>query len=1034
MNGVPMSPLRVTRPIQNHPGPGVQALALFLLILATLGVGAGPIQPVSIVNIPVSPPSGGSSDSMSPILSPDGRYVLFASLANDLVLLNTPNPSPPLVPPVMNIFLRDRFNQTTRLVSMNLDGTGAGNGDSVPGGISTNGQFALFESDANNLVAQDDNDAGDILVRDLVNNVTVLVSANTNGAFANGISRSAEMTPDGRYVAFVSSANDLVPEDTNGIADVFVRDLQAGTTVLASVGAQSITGGSSELPAITPSGRYVAFFSTATNLVPGVNLPPTLSLGEIYVRDVLAGTTAWASTNSHAAMKATVNYSNAISCNHEISDDGQFVAFEACPFSFDKTRSWKRGLLLRHNIATGVTDLVNTNVSGIAAGSELTAHSLSLTPDGRFIAFIANFYNTNGTTTAVAVWDGQSNTTVVASLDLTQAVRTNTFCDSPALTPDGRFVAFLSNASNLTANASTGIHLYLRDLQSATTTLLDADTNGDTAPLNLKTLPQLSDDGNAVAFEAYDENLVPGDNNKAYDVFVRNVAAAATELISVGIPNLPSLAPNGSSLIASACLSTDGRFLAFTSEADNLGFYDTNGFRDVYVHDFQSGSHFLASANTNGVAGNGLSTDGVISGDGRFVAFTSSATDLIANDNANISDVFLRDLQSGTTTLVSMNAAGTGPGNNASYSPAVSDDGRYVLFVSRAGDLVAGVGGNVNGNLFWRDMLAGTNRVLTTVPPAYTFLSAGMTPDGKRVVYGYVYNTTAYAYVWDADVNQNIYTNSAPASAVYGTAISPDGHRVVIHRQNEVAIIDLDTSAEFLISNSTNHARSQFSADSRYVACAAGTNLICVYDFLTASNLVVTAGANGAADSPTISPDGRFVAYHSAASNLVTGDSNGVPDIFVFDQLTGTTSLVTLSPIGGRPANGRSFGPVFSADGQTLFWQSWATDLAGQTFNQCANIFALTAFGTNSLGASTAPNISAFELTSLSGFGSSASAAAIAWSAVPGSNYLVQFRDSLGPESPWQNLPGTPTLIGAEGFMFDPSLNATQRYYRVVGF
>lgn len=1007
-------------------------LFTLLLVTAALSVRGSSLLPVSVVNTPANPPSGGSSDSFSPIISDDGRYVLFASLANNLALLNVPNPAPAPVPPVLSVFLRDRLNQTTRLVSVSLDGAGGGNGDSMPRGISTNGQYVLFESAASNLVAGDTNDLSDVFVRDVVNNVTALVSVNTNGAIGSGSSRSAAMTPDGGYVAFVSSANDLIPGDTNGIPDVFVRDLQTGTTTLASVGARSTTGGSSELPLITPQGRYVAFYSTATNLVAGVT-----NTGEIFVRDLLAGTTVWASTNSHAIMKALLNNSNAISCNFEISDNGQFVAFEACPLSSGVARAAVQGLLLRQNLATGATDIVNTNVLGITSGWELTTHNLDLTPDGRFIAFIANIYP-NGSTTAV--WDGQSNTTVVASLDLAQTVRTNSICDWPDMTPDGRFVVFISNATNLTANpVVNGFHVYLRDLQTGTTALIDGDTNGVGSTSNVMTFPVLSDDGSVVVFEAPDGNLAANDNNRACDIFVRNTTAAATELISVGLPGLPSLAANGSSLLPRACLSANGRFIAFESEADNLGFNDTNGVRDVYVHDFENGSNILVSANTNGIAANGLSKDAVISGNGRFVAFTSVATDLIPSDPTNTSDVFLRDLETGSTMLVSVNAAGSGPGNNESHSPALSEDGRYVMFSSRAGNLVSGTVSNVNGNLFWRDMLAGTNRPLTTFPPStattYTFLSAGMTPDGNRVLYGYVFNTTtAYVYVWDADLNQNIYTNTAPAAAIYGTTISPDGRRVVIHRQKEVAIIDLDTSAQFLITNSTTHARSQFSADSRFVAYVASSNLIYLYDFSTTSNLAVSAGANGTADSPTISPNGRFVAYRSAASNLVTGDTNGVPDIFVFDQLTGKTSLVTICPIGGRPANGRSFGPVFGRDGQTLLWQSWATDLAGQTFNQCANLFALHAFGTNTSSESTSPTISAFWLTALSGFGSSASAAGIGWSTVPGLNYLIQFRDSLNPASSWQNLIGAPTLIGTQGFLFDTTLDATQRYYRLVGF
>lgn len=166
-------------------------VSLILLVAIKTGAAGNLIQPVSIVNSPsVVAPAGGGGDSLSPIITPDGRYVLFASSANNLVLNPSANPAPVTMPPVMNIYIRDRLKQTTTLVSVSLDGTGMGNGDSIPAGISTNGQFALFESAANNLVAGDANGVNDIFVRDLIANVTTLVSVSTNGTPANGTSRS----------------------------------------------------------------------------------------------------------------------------------------------------------------------------------------------------------------------------------------------------------------------------------------------------------------------------------------------------------------------------------------------------------------------------------------------------------------------------------------------------------------------------------------------------------------------------------------------------------------------------------------------------------------------------------------------------------------------------------------------------------------------------------------------------------------------------------------------------------------------------
>src|SRR3989442_5842419 len=272
------------------------------LLLCTGSMSAAPLQLVSVRDPSQPPPAGGNGDSWGPVLSPNGRFVLFSSTANNLVINSNGNAFPVLVAPHLNVFLRDRTARTTTLVSVNLNGTGGGNGDSIPTGISTHGRYACFESSASDLTPGDTNGVTDVFVRDLWSNTTALVSANLAGVPGNGVCRGSAMTPDGRYVAFVSAATNLVAGDTNGIPDVFVRDLQTQTPILVSVGAKITNSSSgffpsSESPDITPDGRYVAFYSTATNLAPGAGIA-----GEVYVRDLVAGTTIWASANARALL------------------------------------------------------------------------------------------------------------------------------------------------------------------------------------------------------------------------------------------------------------------------------------------------------------------------------------------------------------------------------------------------------------------------------------------------------------------------------------------------------------------------------------------------------------------------------------------------------------------------------------------------------------------------------------------------------------------------------------------------------------
>ena len=434
-------------------------VGLFLLVLSLCTawrVGAGPFQLISVVNLAPGAPAGGGGDSMLPIISPDGRYVLFSSAAHNLMLLSN-NPVPVPLPPRLNVYLRDRINGTTTLVSVNTNGSGGGNGDSLPTGLSTNGQYALFESTASDLVAGDTNNASDVFLRNVVNGVTILISASTSGGIANGASGSSVLTPDGSLVAFTSAASNLVEGDTNGITDVFVRDWQADETTLVSVGAIATNFvpplGGSDSPEIAPDGRYVAFYSTATNLVPGVK---TIG-GDVYVRDLVVGTTYWASVSARAEVLSALNSNNATSFNLALSTNGQYVAFEASP-AYSRT-----GLILRYNLVTGLTDLVGTNATVPLVSAPEDARSLDMTPDGNTVAYVANTNDTSGATTCIIVWNAMAGVSALASGDLNGDVATNSTCDWPALDASGRFVAFLSSANNLVTNALVGAyHLYLR--------------------------------------------------------------------------------------------------------------------------------------------------------------------------------------------------------------------------------------------------------------------------------------------------------------------------------------------------------------------------------------------------------------------------------------------------------------------------------------------------------------------------------------------------------------------------------------------
>jgi len=966
--------------------------------------------------------AGAGGDSVDAMISPDGRYVLFASTASNLILNSNGVAIPSLFPVSMNVYLRDRTNGTTRLVSVNLSGMGGGNGNSWPQGISTNGQYVLFESVASDLVANDTNNASDVFVRDLLNGTTMLASASLYGGIANGVSRNSGMTPDGRYVAFVSAATNLVAGDTNKITDVFVRDLQSSTTTLVSIGATStnstVLTSSSESPVITPDGRYVAFSSTATNLMPGVT-----TAGEIYVRDLTTAQTKRASVNARSIAYSLLGTSNVVSYCPSISSDGNFVAFETAtnPPSFNAN-----GLILRQNMQTSGTDTAGTNAN-VTSAPLGDFYTLDMTSDGRFITFVANVAgNSPAVNTAIYLWDAQTGTNTLVSMNRDSGLVSDGICSSPLVSSNGQFVAFIGSGTNLVTNSLAGeFHVYIRDQQAGITKLVDGDINGVGSGVSTATFPGLSADGRFVVFDCANGNLVPNDRNRVDDVFVRDTIAEATELISVPDPTLSSHTPNGISGFYPGSVSAGGRYVAFSSDADDLIPGDTNNQRNVFVRDLLPGTNVLVSADTNGVAASGFSFEPSISGDGRYVAFSSYASNLVTDDANNTQDVFLRDLQMGTTKLVSASLDGIHSGNSNSFSPAISGDGRYILFHSKASNLAAGSFGSGIENLFLRDVQQGTNYALTTATSGTGVPLANMTPDGRFVVYAGMLSGTARLYVWDTLAAARIYTNLVSPTAV---SISPDGRRLAYLLAGSPAslnLADLSINSNWVASAGTftSHPGLRFSGDGRWLVYATSavnatgdTNTVqdvYLYDFQTGTNFLVSVGGNGASDSPDISADGRFVVYRSAATNLVAGDINGLPDVFVNDRLSAETTLLSTS-LSGATANNRSLMPVFSSDGRTIIFQSWASDSVVNDFNQAADIVAYEFFYADIVPGA-APG----------------DGPVISWPFVPQLNYHVQFKNDLS-EPGWQEVGGTITVLGNRAYTTGPSPSSGQRFYRVV--
>lgn len=200
-----------------------------------------------------------------------------------------------------------------------------------------------------------------------------------------------------------------------------------------------------------------------------------------------------------------------------------------------------------------------------------------------------------------------------------------------------------------------------------------------------------------------------------------------------------------------------------------------------------------------------------------------------------------------------------------------------------------------------------------------------------------------------------------------------------------------------------------------------GVNDVYLYDFSTGGNALVSHGHDSSAalggdsDWPEISPDGRFVAYRSSATNIFFNDTNGVPDIFVYDRLTGGNRLLSASRFGNSTADNRSLAPAFSGNGRVLVFQSWASDLIAQDFNQSSDVFAFS-FLYVTLNAGSTPGVGP----------------TLSWPAEIGRTYHVRYKDSLDDPA-WQDVSGTVTIVGSTGYLTDLAPGNGRRFYSVVG-
>jgi tricorn protease-like protein len=872
----------------------------------------------------------GNNQSTFPWLSADGRYVAFRSVASNLVPGDSNGSE--------DIFVHDRQTGQTTRVSLASSGAQS-NSSSIAPAISADGRFIAFDSAASNLVADDTNGRRDIFVAGGVS-----VSPTTITVPGAGATRSVNVSfeyPGTPWTATTTTPWITIEPPAGGSANSAVNFTVAANTGAARTGTivvalQTVTvqqdatsapvafdgavtvpedtTASGTLNATDPNGDVITFSLVSTAVHGTVTLTnPSTGAYSYTPAENFHGAdsftfqaTAGGETSNVATVSITVTPVNdapvavdrTFLVFEDTSGNGSFLAFDAdnpASVTFvvvtppvhgtvtipDPTAPLLGGRYvyvphanyhgpdsftyrvidgaLQSNLATVTIDVLPINDAPVATGvvvatQEGTAKVGALTAtdaDGGALTFGVVTPPTKGV------------------LTITDSV-TGAFTYMPNAGAFG-YDTFTFNATDGSGASSTAdgmVFIVANSPRWPGQTVRGSVPGNRGAGVGESIEPVLSADGRYVTFSAIATNFVPGDTNGWSDVFVFDRQTGQTTRVSVASNSAQA---NHASLRPS--ISAEGRYVSFYSFATNLVSGDTNGTGDIYVHDRQTGQTTRVSIASDGTQGNGESLRPILSADGRFVAFSSNSSNLVPGDTNGTNDVFLHDRQTGETTRLSV-ASGGGEANFGGGTDfALSQDARYLAFSSGATNLVAGDTNAVN-DIFVHDRQTG----LTT---QISVATNGGQSNGRS----------------------------------YLPALSADGRYVAF-----------TSDASNLVADDTN-----------------GSSDVFVHDRQTGATVRVSIASdasqgNSFSSSPSLSADARYVTFTSSSTNFTVGDTNGIPDVFVHDRQTGATVRVNVAS-DGTQADRHSQNPSLSADGRHVAFSSLATNLAGTDTNDHNDVF-----------------------------------------------------------------------------------------------
>ncbi len=712
--------------------------------------------------------------------------------------------------------------------------------------IGAGGSIVLFLSAASNLVPGDTNHAEDLFLYTLHDGKIVRLSVGPSGEQANGAVITASMDKPGQIIVMETSATNLVPGvvDTNQRPDILLY--RYGRWRYLSVSPNGApTGGQS--PIVTPDGRYAAWIDTSSNRL-------------IRIYDTETGTTRTIDISRVGTLWGIA---------HLPGDDGT-------------------ELRVLYSDAGGLhlATIGNTiSQTPLFTGSPVGAARLS--PSGGIVAY----------------HHPDTGEIIVYSV----ARREPIWVSPPARPKFDISDNYLVYAPNTADRISL---LSQRQLDTGHERIVSIRDDGrEQGGGFFTTNVRISDDGSVVAFAEPDRGTpwVQGDRNQVTDVFVRLVDEGKTIGVTVGRGELATGAPSGS-----LSLDFSAQRMVFASAANNLVPNDTNDKQDIFIR-YPDGT-LDRIVGPGGVEPNGDSYDPQISADGRYVVFRTYATNLGGPVGRDTSVIYLYDISTRQLRLLTCLCSEVMPANGSSFSPRISRDARHVVFISEASNLVS-YDRNSKADVFLYNTL--TNQITRLTPseqePNGDAYEVDISPDGRYIVFS-------------SDATNWVHGDSNNAVDVF-----------VYDRQTNTVLRITQDGVQ--LNDSSSHP--SISEDGQFVAFASNATNIDTRDRDTATDIYVwdrdtnrielvsvnSYGIKGNAESryPSISADGRRVAFESDATNFMPLDGTPDTDVFVYDRTTGWLYAVVANDC--LPGDAPSFAPVLSGDGNWVGMQTNASNL-----------------------------------------------------------------------------------------------------------